>query len=102
MKAGGEMVIVTPLHEHFNPAHLDHVIAEMKRRGPPVLRGTFDVHSGAWLMREGTHRLRAAKALGLAPVIVPVPWRKTRAALERAGFAAIQRGHVFARIEVRS
>jgi hypothetical protein len=53
-------------------------------------------------MREGTHRLRAAKALGLAPVIVPVPWRKTRAALERAGFAAIQRGHVFARIEVRS
>lgn len=95
------MIIVCPLHEYFRPAHLEHVIREMRSRGAPVLRGTLDPVSGAWLMREGTHRLRAAKVLGIAPVLVFVPWRKTRAALERARFAAVQRGHVFERVVVR-
>ena len=94
-------VLVTPLHEHFSPAHLERVIAEMRRRGAPVLRGTFDAVSGAWLMREGTHRLRAAKVLGVVPVLVPVRWQKGRAALSRARFAVAERSHLFERVEVR-
>lgn len=92
------MTIVNPLHHYYRPAHLAHVIGEMRRLGPPRLRGYFD--GEVWHMREGTHRLRAAKALGLAPVLVPVPWRKTRAALERARFAAVRNGHVFDRVVV--
>lgn len=31
------MDIVNPLHRHYRPEHLAHVIAEMVRRGPPVI-----------------------------------------------------------------
>lgn len=95
-------VIVTPLHAYFDAAHLDHVIGEMVRRGPPRIRASHDTATGAWFAAEGTHRLRAAARLGLAPVMVPVRWRRGRAALERARFAAIQRGHSFDRVEVGS
>lgn len=94
------MVIVTPPHEHHDPAHLDHVIGCMRIMGPPVLRGYQDPETGAWLMREGTHRLRAAKRLGLAPVIKPIRWWRGRASLARARFAAGQYGHAFDRVEV--
>ena len=94
------MVIVTPLHAYYRPAHLDHVIGEMRRRGAPRIRASLI--DGVWYAREGTHRLRAAIALGIAPVLVPVPWRRTRAALERARFAAVRDGHAFPRVEVAS
>lgn len=93
------MVIVNPLHWYYRPAHLEHVIAEMRRLGPPRLRAHFD--GEVWHAQEGTHRLRAAKALGVAPVLIPVPWRRTRASLERARYAAIRDGHVFVRVEVK-
>lgn len=92
------MTIVNPLHEHFRPAHLEHVIGEMRRRGAPRLRAFFD--GEVWHCQEGTHRLRAAKALGVAPIMVPVPWRRTAAALERARYAAIRCGHVFPSVVV--
>ena len=57
------------------------VVAEMKRRGPPRIRAYFD--GEVWHAREGTHRLRAAKLLGLPPVLVPVRWRSLRGALFR-------------------
>lgn len=91
--------IVVPLHHYYREAHLEHVIAEMRRRGSPVLRAHFD--DGVWYAREGTHRLRAALALGVAPVLVAVPWHRTREAMRRARFAAASRGHVFPRVEVR-
>lgn len=49
---------------------------------------------------EGTHRLRAAWILGLAPVLVRVAWWRSAAALERARFAAIEYGYSFPRVEV--
>lgn len=93
-------VIVTPLHEHFSPSHLIDVVATMRRLGPPRIRAYFDPQSGAWFAQEGTHRLRAAMLLGVAPVMVPVRWPRSRAALERARYAAVQRGHAFNRVLV--
>lgn len=88
-------MIVAPPHRHFSPYHLAGVVQEMRRLGPPRIRAHFDAASGFWLSREGTHRLRAAKALGVAPVMVPIPWWRSRASLERARFAAMDYGHVF-------
>lgn len=90
-------VLVNPLHHYFRQSHLEHVKREMVRRGPPVLRAHFD--GEVWHAQEGTHRLRAAKALGVVPVLINVPWPRTRAALERARFSAILNAHVFDRVE---
>jgi hypothetical protein len=88
-------MIVNPLHAHYDPARLAHVIEEMKTRGAPMLRAHYDAGADIWHAREGTHRLRAAKALGLTPVLVPVPWRRTGAALTRARHLAARNAHVF-------
>jgi hypothetical protein len=90
---------VNPLHHYYRESHLEHVIGEMRRRGPPVLRAHFD--GEIWHAREGTRRLRAAKKLGLAPIFVPAPWGKSKAALERARLAFLVCGHIFDRVEVR-
>jgi hypothetical protein len=92
-------VRVTPLHEHYSEPHLQHVKTEMQRLGPPKLRGYFDPVTDTWYMREGTHRLRAAKALGIAPVLVSIPWWRSRKSLERARHAARRTAHLFDRIE---
>lgn len=92
------MIVVTPLHHYYRPAHLSHVISEMRRLGAPRIHAYFD--GEVWFAREGTHRLRAAKALGITPIMVPVRWRRTAAALERARYAAIRDGHLFDRVEV--
>lgn len=92
--------VVTPLHAHYSPAHLADVTDRMRDLGPPRIRAYLDLDTGAWFALEGTHRLRAAFSLGLAPVMVPVRWSRGRVALERARFAAVERGHVFARVEV--
>lgn len=94
------MIVVNPLHHYYRPAHLEHVIDEMRKRGAPVLRAHFD--GEIWHAREGTHRLRAAKALGVAPILIPVPWPKSRASLARARFSAPMTAHLFPSIEVRS
>jgi hypothetical protein len=95
-------MIICPLHWYFSPAHLAEVEAEMRRRGPPTLRGHLDAVSGAFLLREGTHRIRAARRLGLAPVLVCVPWWRTPQALANARVAAERRGLVFERVTVRT
>lgn len=99
---GGPGIVVTPLHAYFSPCHLAHVVEEMRRLGPPRIRAYHDVSSGAWYALEGTHRLRAAMELGLAPVMVAVPWPRSAEALRRARFAAVERGHVFSRVEVEN
>ena len=93
------MVLVNPLHAYYRPQHLEHVMAEMAWRGLPVLRAYWD--GEVWHAREGTHRLRAAKALGMVPVMVPIRWGRTRAALVRARVAATRNGHRFDRVDVR-
>lgn len=92
------MISVNPLHWYYRQVHLEHVIIEMRRRGAPVIRAFFD--GEIWHAKEGTHRLRAAKILGLTPVLVPVPWRRSQAALERARIAAAGMAHRFECIEV--
>jgi len=91
-------VIVNPLHWYHRPAHLEHVTREMRRRGAPRIRAYFD--GEVWHCKEGTHRLRAALALNVAPVMVPIPWWRGKASLERARFAAMRNGHAFPRVEV--
>ena len=91
-------IVVAPLHRYYRPAHLEHVISQMRVLGAPRIRAYCDGET--WFAREGTHRLRAAKALGIAPVLVPVPWWRSRAALNRAHFAALDYGHVFPHVEI--
>jgi hypothetical protein len=93
-------MIVCPLHWYFSADHLAEVEAEMLRCGPPTLRGHLDADSGAFLVREGTHRIRAAHRLGLTPALVCVPWWRTPQALANARAAAARRGLVFERVTV--
>src|SRR5882762_6341072 len=94
------MPLVTSLHHYYNPTHLLEVIEDMRRLGPPMIRAHYHAPIDAWLAVEGTHRLRAALALGVVPIMIPVPWRKTAKALERARFAHYQRAHGFARVAI--
>lgn len=93
--------MVNPPHGHYRPDHLEAVKAEMRRRGPPVLRAAWDAAAGVWHAREGTHRLRAAIALGVTPILVPVPWKRSAQGRTRALFAALRNAHTFERVEVR-
>jgi hypothetical protein len=93
-------VIVCPLHWYFSPTHLAEAEAEMLRRGPPTLRGHLDAVTGAFLLCEGTHRIRAAHRLGIAPALVCVPWWRTSQALANARVAAERRGLAFERVTI--
>lgn len=53
-----------------DPAHLEEVKADMMRLGAPVIRCAESGHEGVLLALEGSHRLAAAKALGIAPILV--------------------------------
>lgn len=87
------MLIINPLHHHFDPVRLDRVVERMKTLGAPEIRAYFD--GTIWHAREGTHRLRAAKLLGFTPTLIPVTWNKSKLALERAQIAAILNAHKF-------
>lgn len=71
------------------------VIQKMKVLGPPRLCAFYDSETETWFSQEGTHRLRAAKVLGMVPVMLPVPWTRGKKALTRARFAFQSRGHTF-------
>lgn len=94
------MIVVAPLHRYYSPRHHWHVAAQMRRLGAPRLRGYHDEATGCWLLAEGTHRIRAAYHLGLAPVLIPVPWWRSAASLERERFAAAEYGYTFRLVEV--
>lgn len=86
---------IVPLHHYFRQSHLERVIEQMRTLGAPKIRACHDPVSGAWFALEGTHRLRAAKALGLTPIPVPVKWKRGQKALIRARHAIALRGHTF-------
>lgn len=88
-------VVVGLLHKYFSAEHLAEVKVEMETLGAPRLRGFYDRVGGIWLMREGCHRLRAAHALGLTPILVGVPWWRRPARLDQARHAAIEYGLTF-------
>ena len=62
------------LHKHFDQAHLDVVMAEMKTLGAPTIKAVWMECHGVWAALEGCHRLRAAHALGLTPEIEEVEY----------------------------
>lgn len=92
-------VVVTPLHAHYRPAHLAHVVQRMRVLGPPRIRAYHDPVTDAWFCFEGTHRLRAALQLGVAPVLVRARWPRTPLALERARHA-LRRAHRFPAVTI--
>lgn len=56
----------------INAPDADHLVAvmdEMRDRGAPVIRAIRDETQGVILALEGSHRLAAAKALGIVPVL---------------------------------
>lgn len=97
LSANPDMKVCT-LHWYFSEGHLLEVVQEMRRRGPPELRGFHDPGAGV-LLKEGTHRIRAAGVLGLTPVIRLVPWWRSRESLQRARYALRDRGLEFERVD---
>lgn len=95
------IVIVCPLHWYFSEEHLAAVMTEMERCGPPMLRGHLDRASGVFLLREGTHRIRAAHRIGLVPILVDGPWWRPRQRLDNARIAAARRGLSFHAVDLR-
>jgi hypothetical protein len=65
------MNIILP-HTYFDDTHLESVKAEMTALGAPTIKA---VNCGEYYVAlEGAHRIRAAKALGLTPVIDEVEY----------------------------
>ena len=95
-------VTVCTLHWYYREEHLAMVRDQMRLLGPPVLRGFLDQGSGAIMLAEGTHRIRAAHSLGLVPVVRSVPWWRGQRSLERARYAAEDRGLLFERVAWRA
>jgi hypothetical protein len=65
-------MIISLLHNHYSPEHLEEVKAEMIKRGAPRIRAIWNEGCGEWKAVEGCHRIRAAHALGLTPIIVDI------------------------------
>ena len=64
---------------------LDDVIRTMKRRGPPVIRAVR-LNPTGWIAIEGSHRVLAAKTLGLPVIIKPMdPSQRVRHDIRIAG-----------------
>lgn len=57
------------VHNHFDAAHLEEVKTEMMTIGAPVIRAVWMGCYERFAALEGCHRIRAAHALGLTPVI---------------------------------
>lgn len=56
-------------HNHFDQAHLDAVVGQMRSMGAPTIR-VYDLEfDGLVQAIEGCHRLRACEILEIDPVI---------------------------------
>jgi len=53
------------LHNHYDKNHLDTVKSQMLELGAPTIKAVWDDCYGIWAALEGSHRIRAAKELGL-------------------------------------
>lgn len=65
------------LHNHYNETHLEEVKNIMSVKGAPKIRAIWSEVYGMWMAVEGCHRLRAAEALNILPIIVDVSDKKT-------------------------
>jgi len=62
------------VHKHFDEKHLAEVKSEMVERGAPVIKAVWMEVYGCFAAMEGCHRIRAAKDLGLTPVIEEIEY----------------------------
>ena len=63
---------ITLLHNHYNEMHLEKVMEEMQTLGAPEIRCIWAEQYGMWMAIEGCHRLLAAEALGIRPIVIDV------------------------------
>lgn len=56
-------------HDHYNKDHLEDVKREMQILCEPTINCWYDDVNSLWFAVEGCHRLRAAYALGITPII---------------------------------
>ena len=61
-------------HNHYDDEHLTAVTSEMATLGAPTIKAIYLDCYGAWMALEGCHRLRAAHALGITPIIDEQEW----------------------------
>ena len=64
-------------HNDYDKEHLEEVKSEMKVLGAPTIKAVYDECYGTWFAVEGCHRIRAAKELGLTPIIEDVTNQET-------------------------
>jgi len=67
-------MIIALVHEHYDEAHLEDVKIEMATLGAPVIKAVWMECYGLYAALEGCHRIRAAKELGLLPIISEVEY----------------------------
>lgn len=60
------------------PRHLKRVKATMRLMGPPTIRAVWAPSFGHWAALEGSHRVCAAKELGLRPIIKSVKYSRRK------------------------
>jgi hypothetical protein len=52
-----------------NQRYLAQILKKMRRLGPPRLKAYWRKKDDAWYALEGSHRIAAAKKLGLVPIL---------------------------------
>ena len=66
------MLNIVLLHRHYDDDHLAAVKNQMLKLGAPKIRCIWSEINGLWMAVEGCHRLRAALAIGITPVIINI------------------------------
>lgn len=60
---------VALIHSQYDEGHLEAVKADMIKMGAPIIKAVWMDHLDCYAALEGCHRIRAAKELGIVPVI---------------------------------
>ena len=64
-----EMTTIALAHDHYDAAHLAEVQAEMLTLGVPTIKAVWIECYNMYAALEGCHRIRAARNLGMTPII---------------------------------
>lgn len=66
--------MIALVQDSYNEQHLRHVVEQMRKLGAPTIMAVWVECYDGWVALEGCHRLRAAAALRLTPIISPVDY----------------------------
>jgi hypothetical protein len=61
-------------HRHYDEQHLQQVMQQMQTLGAPTIKAVWMENYQHWVALEGTHRILAAKMLGITPIIDDVDY----------------------------